>query len=198
MTAGDDTVSGITWGELERRFAAADRKRVATVSLRAAERVAPVIASAADVYGPEALEWLNAITAVLRTVEHFLTGSPVSRFTLDLAADIARATATAAAGVVRLMGPSKAAEDAELAFAAAAFAADVCRSSHPQRAAASAVQGVRAADATGLVSRALLDTDVAKLDGDPFGLLWPLGEPDWWTEGRERLEAAGPLVRVLG
>jgi hypothetical protein len=191
-------VSGITWGELERRFAAADRKRVAAVAWRAAERVAPVVASAADVYGPEALEWLNAITAVLRTVERWVNGEPVSRFTLDLAADMARATATAAAGVVRLMGPSKAAEDAELAFAAAAFAADVCRTSHPHRAASAAMQGVRAADATGLAPRALLDTDAAKLDGDPFGLLWPLGEPDWWADGKKRLAAAGPLVRVLG
>ena len=191
-------MSGMTWTELERRFAEADRQRVVAVALRAAERVAPVIARAADVYGPEALEWLNAVKAVLRTVEKFVEGMPVSRFTLDLAADIARATATGAAGVVRLMGPSKAAEDAELAFAAAAFAADVGRSSNASRAAMSAVQGVRAADATGLVSRALLDTDVAKLSGDPFGLLWPLGEPDWWADGWKRLTAAGPMVRVLG
>ncbi len=191
-------MSGMTWGEMERRFAGADRKRVATVALRAAERVAPVIAQAADVYGPEAVEWLNAIRAVLRAVGAFTTGEAVSRFTLDLAADIARATATSAAGVVRLMGPSKAAEDAELAFAASAFAADAARTSNPQRAAGVAMQGVRAADATGLVSRALLDTDIAKLDGDPFGLLWPLGEPDWWADGWKRLEAAGPLVRVLG
>ena len=191
-------MSGMTWGEMERRFAGADRKRVATVALRAAERVAPVIAQAADVYGPEALEWLNAIRAVLRAVEAWATGDAVSRFTLDLAADIARATATGAAGVVRLMGPSKAAEDAELAFAAAAFAADAARTSNPQRAAGVAAQATRAADATGLVSRALLDTDIAKLDGDPFGLLWPLGEPDWWADGWKRLEAAGPMVRVLG
>jgi len=191
-------MSGMTWTELERRFAEADRQRVATVALRAAERVAPVIAQAVDVYGPEALEWLNAINAVLRTVEKFVEGVPVSRFTLDLAADIARATATGAAGVVRLSGPSKAAEDAELAFAAAAFAADVGRASNASRVAMSAVQGVRAADATGLVPRALLDADVARLNGDPFGLLWPLGEPDWWTDGWKRLAAAGPMPRVLG
>jgi hypothetical protein len=133
----------------------------------------------------------------LRTVERFVGGEPVSRFTLDLAADIARGTATAAAGVVRLMGPSRAAEDAELAFAAAAFAADVGRAANAGRAATAAVQGVRAADATGLVSRALLDTDLAKLTGDPFGLLWPLGEPDWWADGWKRLATAGPLPRVL-
>jgi hypothetical protein len=115
-------MSGMTWGELEQRFAGAERVRVATVAWRAAERVAPVIAQAADVYGPEALEWLNAIRGVLRTVERFTDGLRVSRFTMDLAAEIARGAATSAAGVVRLMGPSKAAEDAELAFAAAAFA----------------------------------------------------------------------------
>jgi hypothetical protein len=191
-------MSGPTWGELERRFAEADRKRLAAVAWRAADRVAPVIARAADVYGPEALEWLNAVTATLRAVEKFVCGKPVSRFTLDLAADIARATATSAAGVVRLMGPSKSAEEAELAFAAAAFAADVCRAASGPRAAAAAVQGVRAADAAGLVSRELLDADVAKLAGDPFGSLWPHGEPDWWADGRARLVAAGPMVCVLG
>lgn len=190
-------MSGMTWGEMERRFAGADRRRVTAVTLRAAERVAPVIAQAADAYGPEALEWLNAIRAVLRTVERFTEGAAVSRFTLDLAADVARATATSAAGVVRLMGPSKAAEDAELAFAAAAFAADAARTSNPQRAAGVAAQGVRAADATGLVSRALLDTDVSNLIAPAFGLLWPLGEPEWWSDGWKRLEAAGPMVRVL-
>lgn len=187
----------MTWGEIEKRFATVDRKRLAPVTWRAAERVAPVIARAADAYGPESLEWLNAITAVLRTVERFAVGEPVSRFTLDLAADIARGTAASAANVVRLMGPSKAAEDAELAFAAAAFAADVARAPSPQRAAVFAVQGVRAADATGLVPRPLLHADILQLD-DTFGPLWPDGDPDWWVDGRNRLQAAGPMVRVLG
>jgi hypothetical protein len=191
-------MSGLTWGEVERRFAAADRRRVAVVAWRAAERVAPVVARAADVYGPEALEWLNAIAAVLRTVERWVSGAAVSRFTLDLAADIARATATSAAGVVRVMGPSKAAEDAELAFAASAFAADVCRTGNAARAASAAVQGVRAADASGWVPRPLLENDLAKLDGELFGPLWPGEEPDWWTHGKTRLAAAGEFVRVLG
>jgi hypothetical protein len=191
-------MSGMTWGELEQRFAGAERVRVATVAWRAAERVAPVIAQAADVYGPEALEWLNAIRGVLRTVERFTDGLRVSRFTMDLAAEIARGVATSAAGVVRLMGPSKAAEDAELAFAAAAFAADTCRAANAQRAASAAVQGVRAADATGLISRALLDTDIQNLSAPAFGLLWPLGEPAWWTDGLKRLNAVRTLPRVLG
>lgn len=191
-------MSAMTWGEMEQRFATADRRRVAAVALRAAERVAPVIARAADVYGPEALEWLNAIRAVLRTVEKFVEGLPVTRFTLDLAAEISRATAASAANAVRLTRPSKASEDAELAFAAAAFAADVGRAATAQRAAVFAVQGVRAADATGLAPRPLLEADVAKLDDDDFGPLWPPGEPDWWADGWKRLEAAGPLPRVLG
>jgi hypothetical protein len=188
----------MTWTELEQRFAAADRKRVAAVAWRAAERVAPVVAQAADVYGPEALEWLNAIRAVLRTVEKFVEELPVSRFTLDLAAEIARATAASAANVVRQTRPSKASEDAELAFAAAAFAADVGRAPTAQRAASFAMQGVRAADASGLVPRTLLEADVTKLADGEFGLLWPPGEPDWWADGWKRLEAAGPQVRVLG
>jgi hypothetical protein len=186
------------WSEVERTFAVADRRRVATVALRAAKRVAPVIARAADQYGPEALEWLNAITGSLAVTERFVTGLSLSRFTLDLAADIARSAATAGANAARLLGPSKAAEDAELAFAAAAFAADVGRASNPHRAAVFAVQGVRAADASGLITRELLVSDVAKLSGGDFGELWPGGEPAWSADGWQRLAAAGPMVRVLG
>ena len=146
---------------------------------RAASRLAPVVAAATEVYGPEADEWLNAVRASLGVVEVFVSGDPVSRFTLDLAADVARTCATAGANAARMLGPSKAGEQAELAFAAAAFAADVCRATTPQRAAAFAVQGVRAVDASGRVPRELLIADVATLTDDTFGPLWPDGEPEW-------------------
>lgn len=187
----------MTWNEMEPLFAAADRRAVAEVAWRAAKRLAPVVARAADVYGPEALEWLNAVAASLSVTERFVRGQPVSRFTLDLAADIARTAATAGANAARVLGPSKAGEDAELAFAAAAFAADVCRAPNAPRAAVFAVQGVRAADAAGLIPRPLLDADVAKLGDRAFGPLWPDGEPDWSAEGWQRLESAN-LPALLG
>jgi hypothetical protein len=189
----------MNWTDLERAFTAAERLRVTAVAWRAGCRVAPVVARAVEVYGPEALEWLNAVAASLGVTERFaagLTPRP-SRFTLDLAADVARTAATAGANAARLLGPSKAGEDAELAFAAAAFAADVCRAPNAQRAAVFAMQGVRAADATGLIPRELLDADVAKLGDGEFGELWPGGEPDWWRDGQARLKAAGPMLRVL-
>lgn len=187
----------MTWSELEPLFASADRRAVAEVVWRAAKRLAPVVARAADVYGPEALEWLNAVASSLGVTERFVRGQPVSRFTLDLAADIARSAATAGANAARMLGPSKAGEDAELAFAAAAFAADVCRAPNAQRAAVFAAQGVRAADAAGLIPRSLLDADVAHLSGRNFGPLWPDGVPDWSADGWRRLESAN-LPELLG
>lgn len=187
----------MTWDELDTVFAAADRRRVAAVACRAARRVAPVIARAAEQYGPEAVEWLNAIAASLAVTERFAGGQRVSRFTLDLAADVARSAATAGANATRLLGPSKAAEDAELAFAAAAFAADVGRAPTAQRAATFAVQGVRAAGATGLVPREVWESDVARLPTGEFGGLWSAGEPDWSVTGWAQLAAAGPLPTVL-
>lgn len=180
----------MTWTEMEPLFAAADRRAVAEVGWRAAKRVAPVVARAAGVYGPDAVEWLNAVAASLNVTERFVRGQSVSRFTLDLAADIARSAATAGANAARVLGPSKAGEDAELAFAAAAFAADVCRAPNAHRAAVFAVQGVRAADAAGLIPRPLLDADVAHLTDRDFGPLWPEGEPDWSADGWRRLASA--------
>jgi hypothetical protein len=187
----------MTWNEMEMLFVGADRRAVAEVAWRAAKRLAPVVARAADVYGPDAVEWLNAVAASLTVTERFVRDQPVSRFTLDLAADIARTAATAGANAARLLGPSKAGEDAELAFAAAAFAADVCRAPNAPRAALFAVQGVRAADAAGLIPRPLLDADVAHLTDRTFGPLWPDGEPDWSADGWRRLESAN-LPPLLG
>ena len=176
------------WTEFERACVTAERWRVAAVAWRAATRLAPVIAEAAEVYGPEADEWLNAVRASLGVVELFVNRSPVSRFSLDLAADVARTCATAGANAARLLGPSKVGELAELAFAAAAFAADVCRAPTPHRAAVFAVQGVRAVDASGRIPRELLTADVAKLTDGEFGPLWPGGEPDWSAVGWKRLD----------
>ena len=187
----------MNWTELERGFTGADRRRVAAVTWRAAKRIAPVIARVADEYGPEALEWFNAIACSLGVTERYVTGLPVTRFTLDLAADTARTAATAGANAARLLGPSRAAEDAELAFASTAFAADVCRAHSPQRAAMFAVQGLRAADASGRIPREWLETDVALLNNGDFGDLWPIGEPDWSAEGWERLRTAGPMPALL-
>ncbi len=183
----------MTWGELQQRLASLDRKRAAGVAWRAALRVAPLVARAADEYGPEALEWLNATAAALRVVGRWVAGEAVSRFTLDLAADVCRSAAAAGANAARLLGSSKAGEDAELAFAAAAFAADACRATNTSQTAV--MQGVRAADATGQVPREVVATD---LEAEAYGPLWPDGEPRWSTDGWGRLEAAGLRLVVLG
>jgi hypothetical protein len=189
----------MNWNELERSLASgSDRKRIAEVAHRAAMRLAPVIARAADHSGPEALEWLNAIRSSLAVTQQYIRGQLVSRFTLDLAADIARSAATAGANSSRLLGPSRTLEDAELAFAATAFAADVCRATDTPRAAMFAMQSVRAANASGLLPLALLEADLANLEAGNFGPLWPEGEPDWSREGWTRLHSAGPLPTILG
>ena len=199
------------WSEVEARFAESPRLGVAAVCQRAAVRLSPIIANAVTGYGPEAVEWLNAIAGVLRLLEPVCRGVPVSRFTLDIAAEVARGTANSARILVREKGPSKAAEDAELAFAATAFAVDVCRATTPARVASVGMQCLRIALDGGTVPERLVAFDVqllaslaaaghtdwtATADG-PFGDLWPFGEPDWVTAGLARLRELEPTLPVL-
>jgi hypothetical protein len=180
------------WGDCERRLAEADRTRVAAVVGRAAQRLAPVIADAPALYGPEAWEWWNVVSAVLAVVERFVQGRPVSRFTLDLAADLARSTAVAGANATRIHGPSPAAEQTELTCAAAAFAADVCRAPTSQRAATCAVQGLRAVDASGRIPRCVWEADLENLASGEFGELWPGPPPEWWSLNQKRFAEVSP------
>lgn len=200
-----------SWTEIETRFAASPRLAVAAVCQRAAARIYPVIARAEAVYGAEAIEWLNAVSQVVRLLEAGCLGVPVSRFTLDIAVEVARGTANSARTAVRERGPTKAAEDAELAFAVAAFAVDVLRATHSAKAASVAVQCLRNALAGGDVPEQLVAADFkllmlltgmgntdwsATADG-PFGDLWPFGEPDWVTAGLARWQEVEPTLPKL-
>lgn len=198
------------WMVVESRFAASPRLGVAAVCQRAAARACPVIARAEAVYGEEAVEWLNAVGQVVRVLEAGCLGIPVSRFTLDIAVEVARGTANSARTAVRERGPSKAAEAAELAFAVAAFAVDVLRATHPAKAASVGVQCLRNALAGGVPEK-LLAFDLAQLDSlngvgntdwdttasGLFGELWPFGEPDWVTAGFARLRELEPALPIL-
>jgi hypothetical protein len=204
------------WSEVETQFAALPRLGVLAVCQRAAARALPGVALAERVYGPEAVEWLNAGLGVVQVLEVACLGVPVSRFTLDITAEVARGTATSARTAVRERGPSKAMEDAELAFAAAAFAVDVLRAAQSAKAAAVAVQCLRNALANPAVPGGLVAIDFATLtvlaaggntdwavtaDG-PFGELWPFGEPDWVTAALARWRELEPglpkFVRLPG
>jgi len=199
------------WSEVEARLAESPRLGVAAVCQRAAVRLSPVIAHAEKGYGPEAVEWLNAIAGVLRVGEAACRGVSLSRFTLDIAAEVARGAANSARILVREKGPSKAAEDAELAFAATAFAVDVCRATTAARVASVGMQCLRIALDGGTVPERLVAFDLqlfmslaaaghtdwtATADG-PFGELWPFGEPDWVTGGLARLREREPTLPKL-
>jgi hypothetical protein len=173
-----------TWAEVEEALARLPRWGVALFAVRAARRAVPAVAALEARYGPEAREWVNAVDAALRVVEAFADGRPVTRFTLDLAAEVARATATATAAAARVQGPSPLIEEAELAYAAAAFAADCARTTDDRRAAAVAMQAARAAAGGGPVP----DEQAADLETLAAG------------EGLEPLPAVEPpggMVRVF-
>lgn len=182
-----------TWATIETELATRSKIAVVRLAVGAAARLVPVIVEGSSEYGPEALEWAHATDSVVKLVEAFARGEKVSRFTLDLAAEVARGTANAASAIVRLLGPSKAAEDAELAFAAAAFAADAARLSSAGRIAAAAMQALRVVHASGRVPEELLAADYFGSDAE----LWPEGEPDWFSEGRAKLAGAVGLPGIL-
>jgi hypothetical protein len=138
-----------TWDDVERALAGLPRRAVAAFAVRAALRVTSAIDALEAKYGPEAREWRGAVEAALRVVEAFARGEAVTRFTLDLAAEIARATATATANAARVHGPTPLVEEAELAYAAAAYAADAARAADDRRAAALGAQAARMAAAGG-------------------------------------------------
>ena len=182
------------WATVEAELALRPKVDVVRLAVRSAARLVPVIVEASGEYGPEALEWAHATDSVVKLVEVFARGEPVSRFTLDLAAEVARGTANAAAAVVRMLGHSQAAVDAELAFAAAAFAADAARLSSPARSATAAMQALRIAQSSGRVPEESLAGDYAMDDA----ALWPNGEPSWFAEGRAALDTAKVLPVILG
>lgn len=200
---------------LDRDLSGLPRRALAAFAARAARRVTPLIAPTADKYGPEAWEWLNATAATIRTVGAFARGRPVSRFTLDLAAELPRAAANAAATLARQVGPSPAIADAEIAFAVAAFAADVARAPSQARALQMATQAAATASAGPYPVARLLALDASTLagmgftpddeagpsvdpsDAGPLGELWPAGEPDGWASAWADLEARAAELPLL-
>ena len=104
----------------------------------------------------------------LRVVTAFARGEAVTRFTLDLAAEVARATATATANAARTLGPSPLVEEAELAYAAAAYAADAARATSDPRARRWEAQAARMAAGGEDVPA----EQTADLRGSPRGKRW--------------------------
>jgi hypothetical protein len=179
------------WNQLESALGSWPHRSLVNLTRRAAARIAPRISEAADVYGPEAIEWQNAIQACLEALAEWQAGRTVSRFTLDLCAELARGTANSAANVVRLLGPSGAAERAELAFAAVAFALDTARVGPSPRAASFAFRSLRAAHATDSIPSSIWDADWDQaIRNENHSPLWPEGPPDWFREGLARWHAA--------
>jgi hypothetical protein len=183
----DPTPEFRTWADVERALAGLPRQAVVAFAVRAAARVAPAVARLAGDYGGEAWEWFAAVDATLRAAAGFARGAGVSRFTLGVAAELARYAAAATAAAARTAGPSPRVEAAELAYAAAAFAADAASTPTPARAATLAMQAARAA-AGGEVVPAEQRLDLVALrttpegpvdpsDTGPLGEKWPAGAP---------------------
>jgi hypothetical protein len=198
--------------DLESDIARLPRLALTALVVRAARRIAPLVVPTADKYGPEAWEWFNVTAATIRAAEAFARGGDVSRFTLDVAAELPRAAANALAMTVRSHGPSASVEQAELAFAAAAFAADVARAGSAARAVKLAAQAVGVAEVSAYPVVALLSFDVAVLTGmdlgpadglgaavdpsetGPLGELWPTGEPDGWSSAWAELKVRAVVL----
>jgi hypothetical protein len=128
---------------------------------------------------------------VLQVVDRFCLNQPVSRLTLDLVAEIARGTANSAANVVRMLGPSPAAENAELAFAATAFAADAARVGASARSASLALKGLRIGEAAGRIPETEWQQDwhAVQSGTTATAALWLGPAPEWYTVGLSRYHA---------
>lgn len=192
------------WTELDATVRKLDRRSLAGVVGRAAERVVPRAANAEAAFGPEAVEWLNALDAAARVVAAVAAGVEVSAFTLGIAADLARAVPAARVNVSRKTGVGSVAavEELEHVCAAVGFAADAVRATTEERAVRAAMQCVSNADAAwGQVGK-LAAFDAKMFAGGAkvadLGDLWPAGDPEWFLAGRATLAAArGRLPRLL-
>ncbi len=129
--------------EIEGRLKSMDRRAIALVVARLAHRLLPLINLVQTDYGPEVDEWVLAMNEVLRAVENYGLGQRVSRYQLNVAADIARGTANTLANKARQFGVNAHLHDAELALAAIAFAADAARAETPERVVIAALQVLR-------------------------------------------------------
>lgn len=157
-----------SWPEVQTRLGHLPHWAVALFAVRSARRLWPGILDAEAAYGPEVREWLTACDATLRMVELFAAREPVSRFTLDLAAEIARATALVAANTARQAGYHPSAQTVELTLAAAALSADVARVADLSRAVRIAVQVAQAGVDGGPISLEQVEDLTALEQGEPL------------------------------
>jgi len=178
----------MTWTEVEMKLTTLPRRRATAVGVRAVERALRRIAVVADDYGPEVWEWVRAMQAALEAVQRYAADKAVSRFTLDLAAEICRGTANSAAATAQLVGPSRGHEVLESVIASAAFTADAARTRKGERVPGLLTNAMKNAHLGGEASI----ESVADLtaEGD-FGPLWPHGEMEWYRSGTERYHKAG-------
>ena len=133
----------MTWAEIEQRLKSLDRRAIALVVACSAQRLLPLVLLGEADYGPEVAEWHTAMAEVLMAVEGYGVGRRVSRYQLNVAADIARGTANTLANKARQFGASAHLHDIELALAAVAFAADAARADSADRVVAAALQVLR-------------------------------------------------------
>jgi hypothetical protein len=161
-------------------------------------RLAPIIAKTTVDYGPEGLEWFHAMASVLDLVHRSCTGEPVSRYMLDLAAEVARGTANVAISMAQLLGPTPAGHDAELAFAVAAYTADCARHSSKERSVHAAVQAVQAAVACPDYDASWHSNEIAALTTGGFGPLWANHtEPIWSSDAWAQLHSEEMLLPLF-
>jgi hypothetical protein len=130
----------MTWPEVTETLSRLDRRAIALVVARSARRLLPLVMLGESDYGPEVAEWHAMMVDVLKLIECYGAGQKVSRYQLNLAADIARGTANTLANKARQYGASAHLHDMELALAAMAFAADAARAETPERVVAAAMQ----------------------------------------------------------
>lgn len=184
------------WSEVQSRLSNLPHWGLASFAVRSARRLWPTILDCEADYGPETREWLAVCDATLRMVEHFAARQPVSRFTLDLAAELARATALVAANTARQVGYRPSAHVAELALAAAAMSADVARATDLIRAARITLQVAQTAT-NGLPVNPEQSADLFSLEqGEPMPPLWPSPEPVHLRDARLILRnITSPLIK---
>lgn len=185
------------WSKVEVTLTQTTLKSRTLLIVRHAQRLVPVLSEASSHYGAEVFEWLQALHSGLELLEEFVRSQSISRFQIDLVAEIARATSTVATNRVRVVGPSRFVEVMELAFAAVAFAADSARATSETKSIALAIKSLQMVEASQRVGEQELRYDLQGLPGLlPEGELWPIGEPEWFTVSVAEFQKNQPTWRL--
>lgn len=180
--------SEATWPEIEAQMRELPTWAQCLCAARAAWRELPEVLTLEPRFGSEVLDWIATTRQALKLVQGAGNRKTVSRFYLDLAAELARACATANANQVQQKGPCAASHRAELIFAAAAFAADAARASTPARATPLAIQSLKLSTDGRDLPAELLEDLRALREGEPLGPVWPNGTPPAARLVEERLQ----------